>query len=135
MSRSDSRDATDQDVRERLLREELEDIRDENAKLRDIESQFWLLLNEKEDLKRELDTLRDSSKLSSSTSSGGAGKHATATTKGSTTNSSTLAQLTGGGKGLSQSAQEGLIAQLREENDTLSNAMKECMELTDECQR
>ncbi len=128
--RSGSRNSDD-DHAVRELREELEEIQEENSKLRDVEAQFWLLLNEKEDIKRELETLRDSTKQQQHLQKGGSGASSNSSAKSlaSGTITGNLAQLTAGGKGLSLSAQEGLIAQLREENDALSCAVKECMEL------
>ena len=38
----------------RLINEEIADLRAENEKLRDVEEQFWIVLNEREDLMRQL---------------------------------------------------------------------------------
>lgn len=42
--------------------EQLNELREENAKLRDIEAQFWLLLDERELLQKELDDIRQATK-------------------------------------------------------------------------
>lgn len=106
---------------------ELADLKEENEMLREIEVQFWTLLNEREDLQRELDIIRSKTttndletrfqqKVGKGSESGPGGKGGASAS--SNHNS---------GKDVGLLNEE--LSKIRTENDAMHSALEECLDL------